>query len=130
MLRNIAKIHGANIMAVLDCCREKLGSRPIPKREAGSSDDNKGPKPKNLIMLFACPPGEETRGNSDLTEDLLQKLRSCVEADNSQVLPGKLIGWEMPNEGEIMLKSDSNIVLTNVFLPEPAAASDQEEEKK
>ena len=96
-------IPGAYIMAVLDCCRVKLGVRPIPTRGEGGS--GKKQKLKNLIIFFACPPGGTASGNSRLTGDLLYELRDCVDADNSLALPVKLIDWEMPDEGEVMLKS-------------------------
>ena len=102
-LRNLAMIPGAYIMAVLDCCRRKLGIRPIPTR--GESGSGKKQKLKNLIIFFACPPGGTASGNSHLTGDLLYELRDRVDSDNSLVLPVKLIDWEMPDEGEVMVKS-------------------------
>ena len=117
-------------MAVLDCCRHKLGTRIQPTKGAGDSGLKTKKNHRNLIIFFACPPGGDSNGDSGLTGDILNKLHSCVDADNSLVLPGKLIDWNMPNEGEMMIEADSKIILKNVFLPEISITSDHLEEEK
>jgi len=75
----------------------------------GDIDDNEDPKPKNLIILFGCWSGKTVEGNSTLTPALLSKLSSIVKADNSLVLPGELISWVVPGQGEILPLAASEI---------------------
>ena len=47
----------------------------------------------------------------------MEKLRSFVKVDNSLVLPGKLISWDVEGKGEILPLAASKLLLDNVFLP-------------
>lgn len=81
-LMNIATISNVYILAVLDCCRTKMGTR-------GPDQENKdSPLPKNLILIQGCPPGKTVLADSILTVSLISKLKSFVKTDNSLVLPG------------------------------------------
>ena len=86
-LRNtLARLPNVFILAVLDCCRSKNPAR-------GEIPDDSGIKPKNLIIIYSCPPGQVTRADSQMTEALLIKLRKIInKADNSLVLTDILAG--------------------------------------
>ena len=82
----LAKLPNVFILAVLDCCRTKNPAR-------GKNIVDTGDEPKNLIIIYSCPPGKVTRADSFMTKALLEKLRKMVnKADNSLVLTDILVG--------------------------------------
>ena len=75
-----------------------------------------GPKPKNLIIIFGCPPNKTVFANSSLTRTLFARLRKKVNLKTHCIkLPKAILDWEIPGDGELMLKSTSVLLLENVF---------------
>jgi hypothetical protein len=105
MLTNLAKRSNVYILAVLDCSRETYFSIERPTRGGGSSEKYEITQPDNLIMIYSCRRGRSCRADSNLTKNLLSKLRSMVKADFSLVLPDKLVSWRVPDGGEIAFVS-------------------------
>ena len=101
----LASLDNVFILAVLDCCRTKNPQKKIPVR--GYNSDDSLDEVNNLIIIYSCPPGNVTRGDSLMTKSLLNRLREIYnKADNSLFLNEIQFGkkW-IPRGGEIMSKN-------------------------
>ena len=89
MLRNLANRKSCYILAVLDCCREKLvelkpvvldnpiikaigepcrGSKPMPDKATEIASEG------SIIIMYGCPPSGSTPVDSNMTVELFQTL--------------------------------------------------------
>ena len=82
-LRAIAKCDHAYVIALLDCCREKLRNR-------GLGQESEVLDTENLIIAFGCPPSRLTPAESTLAQDFFQFLEDSADANGYIALPGNL----------------------------------------
>ena len=115
------------ILAVFDCCREKISSRG-----GGVEAEKPMIKQGNLILIFGCPPELRVSANSTLTSTFFSKLSSCSlvnTAANSLRLPQNLLFWPIPGNGELLIISKQCLFLDNVFTENPSISNEPKDAK-
>lgn len=106
-LRILATIANSYIVAVFDCCREKL---PGQSRGGGDEDEEvKTQATTNLVMTFGCPPSDGVPDKSTIAIAFFDHLRLNADDYTGEVtLPHALIGWR-GTDGKV-----ESLPLTNV----------------
>lgn len=101
MLRSFAKADGSYILAVFDCCREKLLQAVSRGLGAGQEFDEDSPTlgapidcQENLIMTFGCRPSDGVPAKSTIATNYFKYMRRSANklptGDRVIVLPGCL----------------------------------------
>ena len=139
VLRGFAKrIAGIFILAVFDCCRstglplcfdpkikgtivnqQEETKTAAPYQEETIVESRGGPTAElgdkslsgNLILVYACPPGQAADASSPIAEGLLTRFMGQKNQVSAQfMLPDCLIGFKV-NESEITLSCSSKLLL-------------------
>jgi hypothetical protein len=125
-MRHLAQIPGSYILAIFDCCREKLRyDAPPPTAtgikgvvhaargtgEAPEEDTDEHTSFRNLIMVFGCPPNSFVPADSTLTVELFQNILKQADKDNMAILPGHLQSWTPGGQGEVVCFFKQDLVL-------------------
>ena len=96
-LRMLANESGAYVIAVLDCCRERL---PVATRGTGENVEfaeiDSG---MNLILTFGCEPSRTTAAKSTISKEYFQNLSDQADGYSGEVsIPEALFMWKGSNE--------------------------------
>lgn len=75
MLRKLAENDNCRVVAVHDCCREKM--------EADTRDQEQHDA-QNLIQIYGCPPGLGVSADSNISEDLIKMMQDDITNDQNR----------------------------------------------
>ena len=90
-LRILASIPKAYVVALLDCCREKLSEAMRGgNTEQPAEEEEEG---MNLVITFGCPPSSGTPAKSEIAVAYFDRLRQKADVDGSVILPEALLSW-------------------------------------
>ena len=102
------------VVALLDCCREKLTVKEVQKgkmvKVEGRGDgmveeepDWSVVKSRDLMIVFGCPPNSYTPAESTLTVGFYLTLNEMSDkVDKVVVLPGNSTAWKPCQKGEVL----------------------------
>ena len=96
MLRSLAKADGSYVIALFDCCREKIPpevSRGMGAEEEDGLEAAAGAIPENhenFIMTYGCPPTEGVPAKSTIAKSYMKYLKSSQDPNGHISLPGPL----------------------------------------
>ena len=88
----MAKSEGSYIIALFDCCREKIDDGAT-RGLGGVVDEGAviGPVThENFIITYGCPPTEGVPAKSTIAQSYMSYLRRCANKDGYVALPGPL----------------------------------------
>ena len=89
MLRSIAKADGSYVMALFDCCREKISKKETRGlTEGGDEEDMFNPtgmvvpeSQENFIITYGCPPSEGVPAKSTIAKAYIRYLKKSATKD-------------------------------------------------
>ena len=86
----MAKADGSYIVALFDCCRERITD--IAQRGAGEEEEDEegSQNHENFIITFGCPPTEGVPAKSTIAKTYMKYLKQCANKDGYLALPGPL----------------------------------------
>ena len=84
MLRSLAKADGSYVMALFDCCREKIVSQET--RGLGSEEEEAfimdiPESHENFIITYGCPPSEGVPAKSTIAKAYIKWLKKSASSD-------------------------------------------------
>ena len=102
-LKALATEKGSYVVAVFDCCRERLSDA---MRGTGNTNQNLQDIDMddyvNYIFWFGCPPNSGVSANSTIAIDLFKQLKRVARPyDGSVILPLDLLTWHPGDDGEM-----------------------------
>ena len=94
MLRSLAKAEGSYVVALFDCCRERLApgaSRGAETEQAGMLDVQSNTETTtNFILTYGCPPSEGVPAKSTIAHAYIKYLKKAADPQGRIGLPGPL----------------------------------------
>ena len=130
--RILATIKNTYVVALFDCCREKMTCKDIvngktttsggPSRggtDKSSMDQDKDDqkyeddgKARNLIIVFGCMPFDRTPADSKLIVQFFQMVKEMNDrGENIVLLPGFLSSWKPNNKGEVLSFTTHDLII-------------------
>ena len=113
-LRSLATEPGAYILAIFDCCRERLseamrGGADAPAQDVADLEDY-----CNYVFVFGCPPNSGVSASSTIAVDFFKQLRNVARPhDGSVVLPLDIMTWTPGDDGELAQKMKMHLELVH-----------------
>ena len=114
-LRSLGTERGGYVMAIFDCCRERLsdamrgGGDPPEDNLDMDMDDY-----VNYIFWFGCPPNSGVSASSTIAVDFFKQLKRVARPhDGSVVLPLDLMTWHPGDDGEMQQKYKHTLELVH-----------------
>ena len=94
MLRSLAKADGSYVVALFDCCRERM----VPGASRGAGADTAGmldvetnmETAENFIITYGCPPTEGVPAKSTIAHAYIKYLKKAADPQGNIALPGPL----------------------------------------
>ena len=86
-MRTLSKAEGSYIIALFDCCREKI---KVPKANSSSAQSGTD---ENFIMTFGCPPTQTVAARSTIAKAYFTFMRDASDDEGILYLPGNLNYW-------------------------------------
>ena len=82
MLRSLAKADGSYVMALFDCCQERIVTKAA--RGLGEDEENEFDSPgfnlperqENFIITYGCPPTEGVPAKSTIAKAYIKYLKN------------------------------------------------------
>ena len=83
------------------------------KNDDDDDDDDDDGKPRNLVIVFRCKPGDQTPADSKLIVSFFQKMKELSDTDdNIALLPGLLSAWKPNNnKGEVLSFTTHDLII-------------------
>ena len=131
MLRSLAKADGSYVIALFDCCREKIPpevSRGMGAEEEDGLEAAAGAIPENhenFIMTYGCPPTEGVPAKSTIAKSYMKYLKQSKDPNGHIALPGPL-NFFVGADG----KCEHNIKVNFPVLLKYKEKQEQEEEEE
>ena len=107
-------MEGTYVVALFDCCREKMTVAEVQQGKKVKVDGRGGglmeeepdysvAKARDLMIVFGCPPNSYTPAESTLTVGFFQTLDDMSDKiDKVVVLPDNATAWKPCNKGEVL----------------------------
>ena len=110
MIRILATIQKSYIVAVFDCCRQKLKQAT----RGGAEEEESKAEANNLVLTFGCQPDDTVPERSTIAVAFFEKLRSKANAATGEVsLPFALTGWRgIDKKAEVLVLTDVELKLS------------------
>ena len=86
-VRTLSKQAGSYVVALFDCCRERV---KVPKAMSSAAH---GGADENFIITFGCPPTATVPARSTIARAYFTFLRDAADDEGAILLPGNLNYW-------------------------------------
>ena len=132
MLRSLAKADGSYVIALMDCCRERITAQA--SRGSGAVDDDDGlaaatnaipEHHENFIITFGCSPTEGVPAKSTIAKAYMKYIKKSSDANGYISLPGPL-NFFVGDDG----KCEHSIKVSQPLLLKFDKQEDQEQEEE
>ena len=94
MLRSLAKADGSYVVALFDCCRERIvagATRGAGTGEGGTMDlCANAENDENFVITYGCPPTEGVPAKSTIAHAYIKYLKKAADPQGNIALPGPL----------------------------------------
>ena len=123
-MRDLSEVESTYVIALLDCCREKMTVNEVVKGKKIKVEGRGGGeafveeeiedsiiKARDLIIVFGCPPNSYTPADSPLTVDFYINLNSMSDRiEKIVVLPDRITAWKPCGKGEVLNLTNHDLV--------------------
>ena len=122
-VRDLSEVPSCYVVALFDCCREKMTIKEVQEGKMVKVDGRGGGmmeeeedfsvvKARDLMIVFGCPPNSYTPAESTLTVGWFTTLNDMSDrVDKVVVLPGNSTGWKPCGKGEVLTFTHNDCVL-------------------
>ena len=103
-MRNLATYPGGYVIAIFDCCRERISDAMRGGAEAPAQVEDMDDY-CNFIFWFGCQPNSGVSAASTIAVDFFKQLKQRARPhDGSVILPNDLLMWNPGDDGEMVPK--------------------------